>query len=92
LTAPWNEGKFVLFLDSTRRESSRVEVHLYCERPARKDYEAQLKPLIEQPAEGMPEASPLEKTEKTFFGLAAPHWGHFNFEPSSPTFCRTSNL
>jgi hypothetical protein len=60
---------------------------------ARKLYEAQLNPLRgEQEVDGFPEESLLEKTESIFTGLSAPHWGHFSPVPSSPTFCRASNL
>jgi hypothetical protein len=60
---------------------------------ARNLYEAQLNPLlVEQDEDGLPEESLLEKTERIFTGLSATHLGHFNPLPSSPTFCRASNL
>jgi len=60
---------------------------------ARKLYEAQLNPLlVEQDEDGLPEESLLENTESTFAGFSVPHWGHFSSVPSSPTFCRASNL
>jgi hypothetical protein len=60
---------------------------------ARKAYEAQLKPLlVEQDDDDLPAESLLENTESTLVGLIAPHLGHFRSEPSSPTFCKASNL
>ena len=60
---------------------------------ARKGHEAQLKPLlVEQDEDGLPEESLLENTESIFVGFPVPHLGHFSSVPSSPTFCRASNL
>jgi hypothetical protein len=60
---------------------------------ARKGHEAQLKPLlVEQDEDDLPEESLLENTESIFVGFPVPHWGHFSPVPSSPTFCRASNL
>jgi hypothetical protein len=60
---------------------------------ARKTYEAQLKPLlVEHDEDDLPAESLLEKTESTLVGLSVPHLGHFSSEPSSPTFCKASNL
>ena len=55
-------------------------------------YEAQLKPLLEQLEDDLAEESVLAKVEKTLVGLSAPHSGHFKSSPSSPTFCKASNL
>ena len=60
---------------------------------APKAYEAQLKPLlVEQDDDDLPAESLLENTESTLVGFIAPHLGHFRSEPSSPTFCKASNL
>jgi hypothetical protein len=55
-------------------------------------YEAQLKPVLEQPDDDLAEESVLAKVENTLVGLSTPHFGHFSSFPSSPTFCKTSNL
>jgi hypothetical protein len=60
---------------------------------ARRAYEAQLNPLlVEQDEDDLPEESLLQKTESTFVGFSVPQLGHFSSVPSSPTFCRASNL
>jgi hypothetical protein len=55
-------------------------------------HEAQLKPVLEQLEDDLAEESPLANVEKTLVGLSAPHWGHFSSLPSSPIFCKASNL
>jgi hypothetical protein len=66
---------------------------LELEQTAHIAYEAQLNPLpVEQDEDDLPDESLLENIESIFVGFPAPHLGHFNSLPSSPTFCKASNL
>jgi hypothetical protein len=81
----------LVFLLSGRNVSIGSDV-LFSRADRPRAHEAQLKPVLEQLEDDLAEESPLQKVEKILVGLSAPHWGHFNSLPSSPIFCKASNL
>jgi hypothetical protein len=81
----------LVFLLSGRNVSIGSDV-LFSRADRSRAYEAQLKPVPEQLVDDLAEESLLAKVEKTLVGLSAPHFGHLNSFPSSPIFCKASNL